>query len=235
LVCKTKANTENSPDFEPPQEGTPASPDSRDLANYEDYIRRELPILVRSNIEEIVHRELQPLEASLIGSLVGIIQDCQDRVFRVYRETQGMDIEIGMPPSISIENSFSFTPHTPNDEAYSNATEGQPLDQKSEFLDATFQPPASRGSGSIFPEILENENQNGLIRSSGDMVTSDSGYATEQLQTCDSFGQDNFGTADNPQRQHSDSDDVSESQEFEHEITLWNDWGSYLSWNPENI
>ena len=42
------------------------SPDSRDIANYEDYIRRELPRLVRSNIEEAVRREMQPLEASLI-------------------------------------------------------------------------------------------------------------------------------------------------------------------------
>ncbi|KAH6675858.1 putative resistance to glucose repression protein 1 [Halenospora varia] len=82
-----------SPYFDGVQEDVPSSPDTRELSNYEEYIRRELPRLVRSNIEEVVRRETQPLEAALIGSLVGIIQDCQDRVFRAYRETQGMETD----------------------------------------------------------------------------------------------------------------------------------------------
>ncbi|EHL02835.1 putative Resistance to glucose repression protein 1 [Glarea lozoyensis 74030] len=80
-----------SPYFEAVHTEGPSSPDSRELSNYEDYIRRELPRLVRSNIESVVRHETQPLEAALIGNLVSIIQDCQDRVFRSYRETQGFD------------------------------------------------------------------------------------------------------------------------------------------------
>ena len=60
--------------------------DSCELLGYEDFIRRELPRLARSNIEEIAHRDMLALEASWIGSLVGVIQDCQDRLFRAYRE-----------------------------------------------------------------------------------------------------------------------------------------------------
>src|SRR5271168_53598 len=83
------------------------SPESRDLAGYEDYIRRELPRLVRSNIEEVARRDMQPLEASLIGSLVGIIQDCQDRVFRAYRESQRVDEGIEVPPTEDLAASIS--------------------------------------------------------------------------------------------------------------------------------
>ena len=51
-------------DFEPLQDEAPLalSPDSRDLANYEEYLRRELPLMVRSEIEEAVRREMQPFE-----------------------------------------------------------------------------------------------------------------------------------------------------------------------------
>lgn len=64
------------------------SPDLRELLGHEDYIRRELSRLARSNIEEIARRDMQPLEASWIGGLVGAIQDCQNRLFRAYHETQ---------------------------------------------------------------------------------------------------------------------------------------------------
>jgi hypothetical protein len=73
-------------DFEPLQDEAPLalSPDSRDLVDYEEYPRRELPLMVNSEIEEAVRREMQPYRDSLIGNLVGIIQDCQDRVFHAY-------------------------------------------------------------------------------------------------------------------------------------------------------
>jgi hypothetical protein len=84
------------------------SPDSRDPAHYEAYIRAELPRLVRFNIEEVVRRDMQLLEASLIGNLIGIIRDCQDRVFRSYRETQRRRDEVEMP--MRINNEVSAAP-----------------------------------------------------------------------------------------------------------------------------
>lgn len=64
----------------------PSLPDASELADYEDYIRRELPSLVRRNLEEIVCRETQPLEASLIANLVDIVRSCQETISRSYRE-----------------------------------------------------------------------------------------------------------------------------------------------------
>jgi hypothetical protein len=115
------------------------SPDSRDFTSYEDYIRRELPRLIRSNIEEVARRDMQPLEASLIGSLVGIIQDCHDRVFRAYRESQRVDEEIEVPPTEDLAASISpAQPGFTGDEI-----PDQPLDsypQRSEFLDISQTP-----------------------------------------------------------------------------------------------
>ena len=51
---------------------------------------------MRTNIESIVQHQMQPFEASLVGNLVGIIQDCQDRVFRSYREREVSSDELGM-------------------------------------------------------------------------------------------------------------------------------------------
>src|SRR6201999_4572592 len=87
-------------DFEPLHDEAPLSPDSRDLANYEEYLRRELPLMVRSEIEEAVRREMHPYRDSLIGNLVGIIQDCQDRAFRAYREGLDVETDIHLPPSV---------------------------------------------------------------------------------------------------------------------------------------
>ncbi|RDL29978.1 uncharacterized protein BP5553_10605 [Venustampulla echinocandica] len=159
-----------SPYFEIVQDEPPSSPDSRELANYEGYLRRELPRLVRSNIEEVVRRETQPLEAVLVGSLVGIIQDCQDRVFRAYRETQGFD------PSISTPSIATLT-STPLPEAI--CTEDTQARAESDFLDAAFQAPVptpEQRAPYIQPFELSDYK-----------VFSDSGYSSEPICSCRSL------------------------------------------------
>lgn len=71
-------------DFEPVQEEA-ESPDCRELANYEEYSRRELPHFFRSALEAAVNDEAQPIEERLKSRLVEMIRDCQDRVFSTYR------------------------------------------------------------------------------------------------------------------------------------------------------
>ncbi|KAF8858161.1 hypothetical protein BDZ45DRAFT_743595 [Acephala macrosclerotiorum] len=83
-----------NPYFEAVQEDLVLSPDSRELADYEEYCRRELPRDFRAALEEIVHNESQPIEESIVnqlmnGRLVNIIRDCQDRVFSRYRSSAG--------------------------------------------------------------------------------------------------------------------------------------------------
>ncbi|PVH75679.1 hypothetical protein DL98DRAFT_643694 [Cadophora sp. DSE1049] len=84
------------PDFKPPRDEGPMSPDSKSLADYEAYVRRELPRLVRSSVLEVLIREMQPVEDSLLANLVNTIQDCQDQLFRSYsnrNNNEGTNVE----------------------------------------------------------------------------------------------------------------------------------------------
>jgi hypothetical protein len=86
----------------------PSSPDASELADYEDYIRRELPSLVRRNLEEIFCRETQPLQASVIANLVDIVRNCQETISRSYRqrsETGGGSQTLGPQSAIVSETS----------------------------------------------------------------------------------------------------------------------------------
>ncbi|TVY20619.1 Uncharacterized protein LARI1_G001289 [Lachnellula arida] len=164
-----------SPYFEAVKTETPSSPDSRELADYEEYIRRELPRLVRSNIEEVVHRETQPLEAALIGSLVGIIQDCQDRVFRAYRERQGVDPDMVTQAISPPNNNNNMSPMprvtwTEDWAAYS-------LPLQSNFLDAAFEAPLRTEQPTLDLRLGQAEQPRRDI-------FSDSGYASEPRCSC---------------------------------------------------
>jgi hypothetical protein len=74
-------------DFEDIQEDLALSPDSRDLADYEEYCRRELPLLFRAALEERVQNDSQPIEENIRNQLMDIIRDCQDRVSSRYRSS----------------------------------------------------------------------------------------------------------------------------------------------------
>jgi hypothetical protein len=76
-------------DFEDIQENLPLSPDSQDLADYEEYCRRELPLLFRASLEERIQNESQPIEENIRNQLMDIIRDCQDRVSSRYRSSTG--------------------------------------------------------------------------------------------------------------------------------------------------
>jgi hypothetical protein len=117
-------------DFEPQHDEAPLSPDSRDLANYEEYLRRELPLMVRGEVEEAARREMQPYRDSLIGNLVGIIQGCQDRVFRAYREGLDVEADMRLPPSVDAHDREML-------QSYPNHRQNLPkLQEESDFLDA---------------------------------------------------------------------------------------------------
>lgn len=122
-------------DFIPIQEDRPLSSDTDELADYEDYIRRELPSLVRRNIEETVRRETQPLEASLIAVLVDVIRDAQETLSRTYRQgsdnggrNQTLGLEFSARGESSVPNGFESIPKVNNqlDLGFVNASVGNP-------------------------------------------------------------------------------------------------------------
>ncbi|KAH8780531.1 hypothetical protein F5882DRAFT_259698, partial [Hyaloscypha sp. PMI_1271] len=77
-----------SPYWEQIQDHAPSSPYSQVLASYEAYLHRELPRLFRSRVEEVVFREMQPVEANILANLERLIRECQDQLSSGYRETQ---------------------------------------------------------------------------------------------------------------------------------------------------
>jgi len=69
------------------QDAVPMSPDSRNLDDFADYRRRELPRLVRANVTETLRREMRPIEESLIETLVITMQECQEQLHLLYLES----------------------------------------------------------------------------------------------------------------------------------------------------
>ncbi|KAI3397829.1 hypothetical protein diail_10362 [Diaporthe ilicicola] len=60
-----------------------------DIAQYEDFLRRELPRRVRGELEVRIEQELSPVEESLKRQLVDIVRDMQQRLFADFRRLQG--------------------------------------------------------------------------------------------------------------------------------------------------
>lgn len=95
---KVRRDTRNtaltrSTDFDPVCEESAPSPDTRELEDYEEYSRQELPRLVRSSLESVVNEQTQPLEEHLRSQLLTIIQDCQDKMFSAYRSKRARSSE----------------------------------------------------------------------------------------------------------------------------------------------
>ncbi|PMD42982.1 hypothetical protein L207DRAFT_526205 [Hyaloscypha variabilis F] len=81
------------------QENTAKSPDSRGLANYEDYLRRELPRFFNTVLQNAVSREVQPIEEKLLGQMMNFLEEAQNRAFSSYRATLSptLDPELASP------------------------------------------------------------------------------------------------------------------------------------------
>jgi hypothetical protein len=71
--------------FEPVEESIDQPSDSAKLADFEAYTQRELPKMFWAALEEVVAIEMQPVEERLRTQLMGVIRDCQDRVFSTYQ------------------------------------------------------------------------------------------------------------------------------------------------------
>lgn len=67
----------------------PAGQDASELERYESFLRRELPVHVRRELEVRINETLFPLEESLRGQLVDIVRDLQLNLFEVYKASRG--------------------------------------------------------------------------------------------------------------------------------------------------
>lgn len=70
------------------------SPDSVSLAEYEAYLRRVLPSLVRNALEAAVNNELQPIEAQIQQRMIDIIQDAQNQAFTSFHDMHASESKL---------------------------------------------------------------------------------------------------------------------------------------------
>jgi hypothetical protein len=223
------------------QEEAPLSPDSRDMANYEEYARRELPRLVRTSVLEVFRREMQPVEASLVANLVDTIQECQARLFRSFSERMSEDQNAEVPSS-SRADAFTSLP-LPNPQYQSLGLEdpsdkGNSIRTPSNFLNAAFQqPPPIQNTGfeHNFPSLdpthsLQASNTvDASLSSLSDPIFSGSTYSSERFCDCQGHCSCTFTTISSQSQASGSNCNRGESNVQDNAFT-GQDWNTNSSW-----
>jgi hypothetical protein len=215
-------------DFETIPEEAPPSPDSKELVEYESYIHRELPRLVHRSIDDAVRRDSQPKEAHLIGNLVSIIHDCQEKVYQSYVEMTDRDDNNDSIKGLGI---MSTNPFQTSNVSIDSSSEHH----HSELLDAAFQPPPSQYISSYRSSLQSStvssasECPSIAPTTPGEMVFSDSGHASEIASTM---------TSPNPSRRGTDANKYSLPRDVRgkdarpvRELDLYDELDEAISWS----
>lgn len=94
--------------FEPVEETVESNPDAQKLADFEEYRRNQLPRMLWAALEEVVHKEMEPVEERLRTQLMGVIRDCQDQVFSMYESKLDSNSDPFFPDDVSKREIFSL-------------------------------------------------------------------------------------------------------------------------------
>jgi hypothetical protein len=195
--------TNTDVDYDPVQEDM-QSPDSRALAEYEQYCRRELPRYFRASLEEMIDKEAQPFEENIRSQLMSMIRDCQDRVFSTYRAAatpalQRSTINTRKSPPLAVR---SFTPQ---DMRYDSFEPAEDREHSSEILLPVFlEPPAPQ---SHLTSRLESTNSHGQAPPHAENNLSDSGYISDiRPLLSENLGQNVMISTSQPSQSHPTSE-----------------------------
>ena len=223
----------NQLDFEPVQEEALRTPDSRELAGYEEYARRELPRLVRASVLEVFSREMQPVEASLIANLVDTIQECQARIFRSYSQKLSEDQEADLPSSSMADPATGRILPSPQFQT----DEGNSI-QTPCFLNAAFQQPPDVQDTGFEPNFPTPDSIHSLhtfnlvdisLVSPGNKVFSDPSYDSERSFNCQ-YRCSSSGTTIGSQGQVGCSNCPAEGTGDRGDSFGWQDWTADPDW-----
>lgn len=153
---------------------------SDQLAEYDRYMARELPRLVRTQLEAIVHGAWGPLESGLQSQLIDIIRNCQRELFRAYAANQNpqasitslgpssnepapldepptdvlADINAFFPPPFIPDNNYQFT----YEDLLQNSTGLCPPVRLLSFSDSAYS-----SQNTTFPSSLDALRQNSFV------------------------------------------------------------------------
>jgi hypothetical protein len=198
--------TNTATDYEPVQEDM-QSPDSRALAEYEQYCRRELPRYFRASLEEMIDKEAQPFEENIRSQLMSMIRDCQDRVFSTYRATatsalQRSTMNNSKSPPLAVRSSTS------QDMRYGSSEPTEDREHSSEMLFPAFlEPPAPQ---SHLTSRLESTNSDGQTPPPAENNLSDSGYISDirPLLSAENSSQNVVVSTSQPSQSHPASEEL---------------------------
>jgi hypothetical protein len=168
-------------DFEAVQEDIILSPDSRELADYEEYCRRELPRTFRGALEEIVHNESQPIEENIKNQLMNIIRDCQDRVFSSYRSLSTVATAVAVVRTPSRNPIASDSPVMASQESMamvSMSADALPEPSFGHIAPPFFQPPPPQTH--LQSRLEVSDLQGNTTKAPDGSDPSDSGYSSNE-------------------------------------------------------
>jgi hypothetical protein len=217
------------------------SPDSRDLANYEEYARQELPRLVRTSVLEVFRREMQPVEASLVANLVDTIQECQARLFRSFSERMSEDQNDEVPSTSRTDASTSLPLLNSQYQSLGlepPSDEGNSIRTPSNFLNAAFQqPPPIQNTGfehsfqSLDPtHTMQASNAVAVSLSTfSDPIFSGSTYSSERFCNCQGHCSCTFTTMSSQSQASGGNCNQGKSNVQDNTFT-GRDWNTDSSW-----
>jgi hypothetical protein len=152
---------------------------SQEFDNYERYLRRELPRLVRQQLEIAASEVAGPLENHLRGQLIEIVRDAQSQLFQRYRGSEpvgagpGPSLSQGALPEFEEESAMTGLEFQNND--ISNA---EPL----QFDFSAFYPLPLVDENHVNPTDVFSVPMS-TVPSGEHQTTSDSGYGSMGLPT----------------------------------------------------
>ena len=182
------------------------------LAEYDRYMARELPRLVRNQLEAIVLRASEPLETGLQSQLIDIIRTSQREIFRTYaakRDPQG---------SAADERETTYLGSPPTG-----------------MLAGFFPPPSLVENNFMFPDQNFLQVPGGLYPPVGLSSFSDSAYSSQNANSLDAVGQAisvgvqlPAGTTDAlPQLSGSDAANDTQQDDFTSSAEPWSNFSNY--------
>lgn len=143
------------------------------LHEYGRYMARELPRLVRRRLESVIMQCSEPLLSEIRGQLVEIVRESQAQLFRTFQS-----------PATAVEQSVPVGDRTQMDLVdFSTAFEEDPFAAGRPWdFSAYYPPPSVDESQQTLPDLQFGYNAGGRAVFGDHSHSSDSGYATRQLE-----------------------------------------------------
>lgn len=148
-------------------------------------MQRELPRLVRSKVEDVVRREMQPVEESLLANLERLIRECQHQLSSGFRETQGTEQQLEVLPLQSAVSVAESANQIDTAEKMGFSATSKDQQPSFDFFDAILQPPPIQEEDYVldFSAVDEGlfDNRQRTLSSN----PSDSGYVSVPHCSCE--------------------------------------------------